>query len=87
MQGVQQFAVINGQRSLLVCHDIYVEEEGTLTPRLQPLTCVFPETEDPSAALLGGKRQGSSGAQPLPITPSHHYTFSALPPGRLESAY
>lgn len=43
--GVQQFAVINGQRTLLVCHDIYVEEE---------------ETEDPSAALLGGKRQGSS---------------------------
>lgn len=43
--GVQQFAIINGQRTLLVCHDIYVEEE---------------ETEDPSAALLGNRRQGSS---------------------------
>lgn len=41
---VQQFAVINGQRTVLECEDIFLEEE---------------ESEDPSAPLMGG-RAGSS---------------------------
>ena len=39
LQGVQQFAIINGQRTLLVCHDIYVEEEGHCSYMCTCLRC------------------------------------------------